>query len=431
MIQFKETALPYGLYDHQKLAVEAWSKAGGKGIFRMVTGAGKTVSALACICETFKKDPKTRVHIIVPTVSLLKQWKAVFLEKTTIDPAKIGLYYGGQKDDSIDKSVMIYVINSAANAFSKKGGEVMRGFLIVDECHRSGAKSFKEIYKRNFKYVLGLSATPERKYDDSFKNYIEPNLGPVVFRYSFTEAVRDGVIPPYELNLYPINFTATEHHEYDETSEKMKKNMARLRAIHPGLRLAKGNAFFAAMNKLVSGGDKFAKTAWAMMMARSHMIFDATEREGAVVDILAHERGSKVIIFHEKIKGADEIFADIRACGFKAGRYHTGIDKKEREKWFKAFKTGQIDVLVTCKAFDEGIDVPSIDVAIIAAGTSGNRQMIQRSGRALRKREGKNLSRIYVIYLEGIKEENDLMKEDGRMSEIADAATEIYRIRRK
>lgn len=430
-MRIREDALPSGLYGHQSEAVAAWRNAGGKGIFRMVTGAGKTVAALACMESAFCEDNKAQVHVIVPTVSLLKQWRRVFLEKTTVPDERIGLYYGSQKDVSLGKDVMIYVINSAANVFSEKGGGIPHGFLVVDECHRSGAKSFKEIYSRNFKWVLGLSATPERKYDDAFQNHIVPNLGPVVFRYSFTEAVRDGVIPPYELNLYPISFSGPEKEEYDQITDKMKKNMSRLRAIHPGLRMAKGAKFFAAMNGLVARGDSFAKAAWSMMMKRSHMLFDAGQRKEAVVDILAHERGSKAIIFHEKIAGADEIFEELRACGFRAGRYHTGINKKERQKWFNAFKSGAIDVLVTCKAFDEGIDVPSIDVGIIAAGTGGNRQMIQRSGRALRRRPGKELSRIYVVYLEGVKEENDLMKEDGRMSEIADAATEIYRIRRK
>ncbi len=430
-MRLRRELLDGGLYPHQRQAVEAWKGAGKQGILRMVTGSGKTVAALACIEEACREDPKVQAHVIVPTVSLLNQWKSVFLKMTDLGENEIGLYYGGAKDDPLGKTVMLYVINSAADFFAEKGGGLPHGFLVVDECHRSGASTFKRIYRRDFKYLLGLSATPEREYDDAFEKHIAPNLGPVVFKYSFTQAVRDGIIPPYEINIYPVHLSAGEKKEYDETTEKMKKAMARLRASNPALRKARGNQFFACLNGLMARGNSLAKSAWSLMMARSHLLFDAEGRKEAVVDILAHERGSRSIVFHEKIEGANELFNRLRACGFKAGRYHTGISKKRREKWFRAFKKGAVDILVTCKAFDEGIDVPAIDVGIIAAGTSGNRQMIQRSGRALRGREGKELSRIYVVYVEGVKEENDLMSDDGRMSEIAQAATQIYRIRRK
>jgi superfamily II DNA or RNA helicase len=54
--------------------------------------------------------------------------------------------------------------------------------------------------------------------------------------------------------------------------------------------------------------------------------------------------------------------------------------------------------LVTCKALDEGMNVPETTVAIIASSTASTRQRIQRLGRVLRPSKGKDKAVIYTLY---------------------------------
>ena len=68
-----------------------------------------------------------------------------------------------------------------------------------------------------------------------------------------------------------------------------------------------------------------------------------------------------------------------------------------RTAW-QMFKDGKIKIPVSCRALDEGFDVPSADTGIIVAGTNSVRQWIQRMGRILRKSQGKEYSKIYVIF---------------------------------
>jgi superfamily II DNA or RNA helicase len=64
----------------------------------------------------------------------------------------------------------------------------------------------------------------------------------------------------------------------------------------------------------------------------------------------------------------------------------------------RLFRRGAFDVLVTCRALDEGTNVPETRVAIIASSTASTRQRIQRLGRVLRPAQGKLLATIYTVY---------------------------------
>lgn len=62
------------------------------------------------------------------------------------------------------------------------------------------------------------------------------------------------------------------------------------------------------------------------------------------------------------------------------------------------FRTGQLDLLVTCRALDEGLDVPDAEIGIIAASTSSIRQRIQRMGRVLRPSSRKDEAKVLTLY---------------------------------
>ena len=73
-----------------------------------------------------------------------------------------------------------------------------------------------------------------------------------------------------------------------------------------------------------------------------------------------------------------------------------------------------LEVLVCCRALDEGVDVPESDVAIIAASTASSRQRIQRIGRVIRVHKDKNKAKIYTLYATE-REEEFLKGEEQRL----------------
>jgi superfamily II DNA or RNA helicase len=178
--QVSKTAIPsrweliHGITLHQwqEQCVEAWIKAGGKGVIKVVTGAGKTVLAMA-IAERLQQTRLTelRIAVVVPTVVLLEQWKAEFIERSNLPAEAIGLVGGGHDEIFNDKiRVLISVLNSASKklpALVRDAGVGDSLLLIVDECHRAGAAEMQKIFQTQRAFSLGLSATPERDTDPS------------------------------------------------------------------------------------------------------------------------------------------------------------------------------------------------------------------------------------------------------------------------
>lgn len=154
------------LYPWQKEAVDAWFK-NKKGTIKVVTGAGKTILALAIIEKLQKQEKDLHVAIVVPTVVLLNQWYEEIKEKSNLPEKAIGLLGDGRKDSFTEdkKRIIICVLKSAAMKLPNIVGEKLGSklLLIVDECHRAGAPEMQKIFKVKRKYALGLSATPERE----------------------------------------------------------------------------------------------------------------------------------------------------------------------------------------------------------------------------------------------------------------------------
>ena len=118
--------------------------------------------------------------------------------------------------------------------------------------------------------------------------------------------------------------------------------------------------------------------------------------ELAVRFIVKH-RGSRTIVFHEDIGACDVLHEAITAVGISCKVYHSGRAVRERAEILAGFRKGEFDVLVTCRALDEGFNVPEAQVGIVAASTATRRQRIQRLGRVLRPSNGKESAIVYTL----------------------------------
>ena len=96
-----------------------------------------------------------------------------------------------------------------------------------------------------------------------------------------------------------------------------------------------------------------------------------------------------------------------------------GLLGPRRRENLRMFKKGIFDVLVCCRALDEGLNIPEVEVAIIASSTSSIRQRIQRLGRVLRPHARKDKASVYTLFATDI-EKNRLVKEAIDLQKIAD-----------
>ncbi len=407
------------LYRWQKEAKRAWWENNGRGIVKVVTGAGKTIFAFSIISDLYNfsayKEGGLKTIMVVPTSALLDQWLIGLTDKLHVPRDKIAVYYGRKKDALNGKNFFLYVVNSARKYIASHFKECFKGddvFLIADECHRYGSKENSKIFLANYSYTLGLSATPERYGDLGFEEKILPNLGKIFYTYSYSDALREGIIPPYKLIRIKVELTDQENSQYEEFSDQISKVNKILFSKYPELIAAKPYEFYKVLGALYNKTqDSIILRHTVLLNARKGIIHTSMSKLEALKWIINNEnlRNEKVLIFHERIEKAEKIYKFLREKNFNVGIYHTNQAFEQRLDNISNYRNGTFNILVSCRALDEGFDVPESNTGIIVTGTSSVRQWIQRMGRILRKMPGKEFSRIYVVFVDVV--EKDVFKE--------------------
>ena len=191
---------PLGLYEWQREALESWHLYRDRGIIDAVTGAGKTLLAIAAILEQVHGGGKTVV--VVPTIALLHQWADVL--SVSIPEARLGLVGDGHDDLLEHHDILVAVIASARNRAFKLAGA--SGLLVVDECHRSASEKNQEALDDQFEKRLGLSATHERM-DNAHETVLLPYFRRVAYTLNYRRAIDDGVITNVRVAFVGVYFS--------------------------------------------------------------------------------------------------------------------------------------------------------------------------------------------------------------------------------
>jgi superfamily II DNA or RNA helicase len=362
-------------------AMKRWIAARHRGIISVVTGGGKTIFALSCIAQL---RPDTTL-IVVPTAALLEQWweEAAFYFSIALEEIHIVRSSGRLKTGSIN----IAVINTASQL--PTSGRWGKLFLIVDECHKAASDSFRKVLEIEASASLGLSATPERPYDNGLEDVLIPALGPVIFTYDYAAALEEGVIVPFTLNNIVFELEEDRQAEYDKLTKAIARSMQQ------------------------EGPD--SERTIALMLKRARVLNLSMNRVKIALKLVSMSRTKRTLIFHEDIQACEIIASVLEKSGVPSRIYHSKMAVKARAEALKSYRSGQAEVLVTCRSLDEGFNVPETQLGIIAASTATRRQRIQRLGRIVRPAPEKHTANIYTLVATGpeiqrLKEEETLLE---------------------
>jgi len=415
------------LYKWQETCIDQWINSNYRGIAQVATGGGKTFMAIHAALQLKEDNPNLKVKIVVPKAFLVNQWKSCLIEDFSINKQNIGCYYGKEKCLS-SKPFMIYVINSARYTLARKIlDESKKGFshlLILDECHhyssQENSKIFEFLFDKQYDltkyYSLGLSATPKTT---TFHSTIEKFIGPIIFTYTINEAMEDKIINDCILYNVKLKFTNKELESYNEVSAQISKLIGILYSSFPEMNKQKMNydQFLSFLKKLIRTRDEdassLAKSIIIKLLERQNILYNASSRLSAVislVDILNKDK--KIMIFTERITQTNALFSILNKKYFgKVSHFHSKMEESEKQFSLESYRSGITNILITCKALDEGLNIPSSDIGIILSGNSQERQRIQRLGRILRKIKGKSLSSLFYCYLGDSVEKDFLLNE--------------------
>ncbi len=164
------------LRENQKPVVEAFIKStktvNGGGIICLGCGFGKTIISLYILSLLKKKT-----LVVVHKEFLANQW--IDRINFFLPSAKVGKIQQNTVDVE-EKDIVIAMLQSISMKDYPSHIFETFGFVIIDECHHLGAEVFsKALPKINTRYMLGLSATPDRK--DGLRKVFEFYLGDMVF----------------------------------------------------------------------------------------------------------------------------------------------------------------------------------------------------------------------------------------------------------
>lgn len=232
---------------YQKEAFNNW-KISQKGLFAMATGTGKTLTSLNCLLQIYNKFKFYQALILVPTITLVEQWEdeckrfnfshiikvSSKNQRWKADIDDIKLKESLAQNDELPVSFIIiatYASFSRESAFrqlmslSKKTQRQM--LLIADEAHNVGAPNIiSKLDRVKILRRIGLSATPERQFDDNGNKAVMHFFGckdQYTFEYSMKDAIDNGFLCRYKYYPHIVRLDEEEMSEYKKISLQLAK----------------------------------------------------------------------------------------------------------------------------------------------------------------------------------------------------------------
>ncbi|MFC1984816.1 DEAD/DEAH box helicase family protein [Chloroflexota bacterium] len=349
---------------HQDQAVNKFLEL-ERGVLNMATGTGKTRTALKIIDKLFQRDEIDTVVISTDGTDLLDQWYREILSwRRRIDrDFVIYRHYGSHKgieNYSLDPRGAILLASRLQLSRALMGLEASiasRMLLVHDEVHGLGSAgniSNLSGLSNNIRFRLGLSATPEREYDQEGNEFVEEHIGPVIFEFGLKEAIERGILTRF--NYHPLSYELTE-----DDKKRISTVYARQKA-----RSEEGNPM---SNEEIATVIAFIyKTSMAKIP-----IFD--EFIGTHQHLL-----KRCIVFVETMEYGEDILRLIHKYRPDFHTYYSGEDSNT----LRRFARGELECLITCHRLSEGIDIQSLNTVVLCSATRGRLETIQRMGRCLR-----------------------------------------------
>lgn len=398
------------LFPIQEEAVEKWLACDKQILLEMATGTGKTRTAIGCMQSLLQTENKPVLVIIsCPQNTLSVQWKKD-IEKleTSVVSCMVcdGTAHGWRSTLGTEirklsagfyKNFVVYTTHQTCSnddfcSIIRSSGNRIIKLLIGDEVHGLGALKTRKGLLDEYRYRIGLSATPSRWFDEEGSALIENYFGNNSYVFTIKDALKT-INPltgkPFLVNYryYPhfIQFTDDELVEYKSLSDKITR-MSRKTDDDAGARVLQFLLFKRADIEK-NAENKYQELESILDSIGSDIsdtiIFVSDEQLSRVLKILG-DRGISAHRFTQQESTSPSSKYD-------------GIS--EREYLIKKFAEGDYQVLVAIKCLDEGIDIPSAKRAIVMASSANPREYVQRIGRIIRQAPNKTVAELHDLII--------------------------------
>jgi superfamily II DNA or RNA helicase len=358
------------LREYQDEALDSWKQVGRRGVVVLPTGAGKTVLALKAIEELGEAT-----LVVVPTLVLVDQWRERLEEAFGVE---VGVLGGGRRDV---RALTVSTYDSASIRAPNIGNRFR--LLVLDEVHHLPASSYRRIgFMYTAPYRMGLTATLSR--DEGALDAITEMVGELVYE-SLVDDLAGVHLSDYSIRTVQVPLSEKERLEYDRRFSHYRGYLQKR-----GIQIRSAQDYQRFVQR--TGRDHEARRALLARNRAMDLALNSSSKVDYLKRLLGESRDEKTIIFtrHNKL-----VYRISRDMLIPAITHQTPRD--EREEILDGFRSGRYLRVVTSQVLDEGVDVPDASLAVILSGTGSSRQFIQRLGRVLRKKGGKQARLVELV----------------------------------
>ncbi len=310
------------------------------GTLSAATGSGKTIMALYMIAK--RKQPAL---IIVHTKELLDQWidrAGVFLG---LSPDEIGIIGAGKK--TIGDKLTVALVQSLYKCAHEVSQHI--GFLVIDECHRTPARTFTEAVSAfDSRYVLGVSATLFRH--DGLSKLIFWHVGDVIHEVDKAGLIENGHILKAEVISRETNFRPASDpaNEYSKMLSELTQDDER--------------------NQLIAG--------------------DVAQE--------AQNGGGICLILSDRKNHCERLHAILSRGGVSSAVLTGDVSNSQRKDIVSRLTAGKIKILIaTGQLIGEGFDCPEMQTLFLTTPIKFSGRVLQYLGRVLRPAPGKEKAKLF------------------------------------
>ena len=386
-----EQTIPYlpkdiELRKYQSEAIEAWFENGCRGMWEMATGTGKTITALSALAKLREEKEHLFVVIACPYQHLVDQWykeavrfgfEPILAYKSSaswvnrLNTTLVRYNYGVRDIVFTITTQTTFISETMQKLLSKlKHGAV----LVADEVHHLGAERSRKRLTDIFNYRLGLSATPNRWFDESGTTALRTYFGDTVYEFSLNKAIKMGYLCPYYYHPHLVELTDEEFEEYECLTERISK----------------------LYHQIESG--EISEALERLLIKRATLLNRAENKLTKLAELLTDKTDSlHHTLFYCAPGRLTPVLELLTTLGLRVAKFTAKEPADERREMLKMFTSGHLQALVAMRCLDEGVDIPSTRTAYILASSSNPKEFIQRRGRILRQSPGKEHADIHDL----------------------------------
>lgn len=314
-------------------------------LYQMPTGTGKTRLFTSIIRDIsiwgLRHNINYRILIIAHRSELIEQ-SSRSLDKYRI---KHGVLAGTMKDKrDLTQAIQVASIQTIIHPANQCMIDDLKfDFIIIDEAHHAVANSYQKLWE----YCpdakkLGVTATPWRMNNSGFAQIFDAYIPSM----SIKDFIQKGWLATYQYYSIP-------------TSSELVKSIESIKEFD-----IDGDYKNSALVEVCDTSKIRAQ------------LYDSYEK-----NVL----GKKGIIYSISREHSEHICLQYRNRGVAIENIDSKTPAKVREKVIKAFRNGEIDIIVNVDIFSEGFDCPDIEFIQLARPTKSLVKYIQQVGRGLRK----------------------------------------------